>query len=125
MKIEWRNRYVEDGQLEPDEMNRWQCVGYLWSKESEFHPETTFAKYVTQPPNKKGYIRVEVAVIEQKGCRNARVPSTIHKFACRWLHVDNNSFSPEYYVYGNTVEEVQKQIEDKLNRVFNFLVHAL
>ena len=125
MKIEWSNRYVPDGQLEPDEMNRWQCVGYLWSKESEFHPETSWAKVLPQPKRKKGYIRVAIAIIEQKGCRNASVPSTIHKFGCAWLDVDNNHLSTRTYVYGHTVEEVQKQIEDKLNRVFNFLVHAL
>ena len=125
MTIIWHNHYVPDGVLEPDEFNRWQCVGYVWSKEKKFSPETNFTLHHKQPKGKKGYLLVPIARIFQKGTRGSEVPSAIHKFCCQWLHIDQNGLSNQYYVYGHTVEEVQEQIQTKLDKLEKFFKYAI
>ncbi len=115
MKFEWKYRYVPDGQLEPDKQNRWAVNGFIWADIKKSLPDFMFLI----DSSKEGCLPVKVATIFQRGCVIGDVPSVLHQFGCvvPSLYDACGVGLVKKYYYGNTVEEVQKQVEEALNTV--------
>lgn len=117
MKIDWEYKYVPDGQLEPDEHGRWAIYVNIWvnAKEALVQYEKAAEAF-----GRDGYVPVTVAIIEQKGCRGATVPSTIHQFSAgipSFRDACNLGMAHKHYFFGNTIEEVQKQVQEEFDLI--------
>ena len=114
IKLTWTYRYVPEGQLEPDQNNRWLMVGYMMVDTRKILTHLKFSKEAGVP----------VAYIFQKGCKNGSVPSVSHKFACCFPSMDDTGYENFYY-FGNTVEEVKQQVEEEINKTYNIFKHSI
>jgi hypothetical protein len=125
MTIEWRNKYVDDGQIEPDKFNRWLRVGYVKVSKaalSGLYPEQMLEDFF------KDEIPVAIACIHQKGTLPGSVPSLIDKFCACIPQVKeclNGGLSLQVNVFGNTIEEVEKQVEKHYSDIETFFKNII
>lgn len=121
MKLLWRNKYVEDGVLEPDKFNRWLRIGYVKAERAAL--EHVYPKHVLDAF--EDHLYVTLCAIHQKGTVPGIVMSTMHRFAASVPRVSeclNIGIGWEWYIYGDTVEEVERQAEERFNELHRFFL---
>lgn len=121
MKFVWRYRYVQDGQLEPDEHNRWAIDCYMLVHVEKALPQYKWAVEMTG----KKYQQMRVATMVQKGTLPGDVPSTEHRFCVTCLTTDDagNSGLTMRNFFSNDVEELKQEVEaqfEKLKLFFRY-----
>jgi hypothetical protein len=108
MKIHWKYRYVPEGQMEPDEINRWAVDAHIKV------PSVAVKGFDKFPVET---LIVRVATIVQKGTRNGSVPSIVDKFCCTMPVLSSLRLSNQYNLFSNDLEELKSQVEEKLNQL--------
>jgi hypothetical protein len=113
MKLFWKTQYVPEGELLPDQWNRWQMVLYT---------------EMENPKSPTGIIHVPLCCVNQKGC----LPDT---FPCidpemRFCAVDCLSIKDagnlglgERYFYAATIEEIKAIVEAEYKAVHQFFIN--
>jgi hypothetical protein len=110
MKFEWKYKYVPEGQLEPDEHNRWLLECYILVNIEEVFPQF---KWVIEATGEK-FHGVKVAWINQKGTLPGYVPSTVDKFCASiptFLDAMNIGMSNSYNFFSSNLEELKQIVE--------------
>ena len=121
-KFEWRYRYVNDGQLEPDEHGRWAIDCYMFVHIDKALPKYKWCKEMLG----KKHLPVRVATMCQKGCTPDNVPSLIHKFCVTmptFEDAGNIGFSTQRNFFSNDIEELKAIVEkefEHLRTVFRY-----
>jgi hypothetical protein len=113
MKIEWKYRYVPNGQIEPDEYGRWAIDGYMFANINKSLPQ-----YYEMKKLLNNVLRIRIATIQQVGTTPGNVPSLIHRFSAECLTFEdagNFGMGMRYY-FANDVDELKLIVEDKLNQ---------
>lgn len=115
MNIIWKYRYVPEGQMEPDEMNRWALDGYIAIK----------------PEHLKGYEKfpvdtmfVQVATIIQKETRNGLSHKGMDKFSCHLPAIHRDARLSYQNFYHRDLEELKSQVQDQLNNIQHIFNHS-
>lgn len=108
MNISWKYRYVPEGQMMPDEMNRWALDAYIKVLPKDVTGMETF------PVN---FLYIVIATIVQKGTRNGGVPSVNDKFCCRAPVTSHGRFSNASNLFSNDLEELKSQVETEFNNL--------
>jgi len=106
----WRYRYVPEGQLEPDEFNRWAINCYVSVKTKNALPEYHWAGK---------FMHVRVATIVQKGTMNGVVPSIVDKFCACIPCFDSpggDGLSSQRYFYSNEIDDLKRQVEEQFEK---------
>lgn len=122
MKFTWKYRYVPEGQLEPDNHNRWALDCYI-----SVHINKALPQYKVFKPilNNKKYIDIRIASIDQKGTRGSSVPSVHDKFCASipsFEDCGNTGFSHKYNFFSNDIEDLKRQVEEQfimIQKVFS------
>ena len=82
IKFTWSYRYVEDGQLKPDNHRRWalDCYVHVNVRKALKHYQSFFP--IKQ---RKKIIPIKIATICQKGCLPDNCPSLVYRFCATML----------------------------------------
>ncbi len=110
MKFTWKFDYVPEGQMTPDEHNRWGVICYI---EVPVKSVPYFKKLY------KDFMEVAhipIAFIHQKECLpEGGVPSNVHKFACEiptFWEAANFGYGNKN-LFSNDLEELKKMVEEE------------
>lgn len=122
MEIEWFFRYVPEGQMTPDHLNRWAVDGYIWVEAKEAFPqEEEWFSHVT----KDGYYPLKVCTICMKGTIIGSVPS-VHDTFCASIpsfRYRGHGFGDSNF-FGKTLDEVKAQVKEQFEITQRILRHA-
>jgi hypothetical protein len=113
-KFLWKYRYVEEGQLNPDEHNRWAIDCYMLVHIKKALPKYDWVKEMIG----KAYMPVRVATMVQKG--SGFVPSTVHNFCVTmptFEDAGNIGFSHQRNFFSNDIEELKRVVEKEFNHI--------
>lgn len=118
----WKYRYVNEGQLEPDEYGRWAIDCYMFVHIDKALPKYGWCKEMLG----KKHLPVRVATMYQKGSIIGGVPSTVHKFCVTmptFEDAGNTGFSTQRNFFSNDIEELKSIVEkefEHLRTVFRY-----
>jgi hypothetical protein len=128
-KYEWKYRYVNEGETEPDKHGRWAIDCYAFIHIDKALPNYKWCKKLFK--TNKNYLPVRIATMFQKKSVNGSVPSLIHKYCVCMPSFDdagNTGFSNQRYHYSNDIDELKLIVENNfefIKNVFkNFLAEA-
>jgi hypothetical protein len=110
IKFIWKYRYVPDGQLEPDEFNRWAIDCFVLVNTKKALPTFQFA-------GKR--LQVRVATIVQKETLPGGVPSLVDRFCACIPCFDSpgtQGLSSQYNFFSNEIEDLKKQVEEQFEK---------
>ena len=123
LKFEWRYRYVNGG-LEPDQHGRWALDCYI-NVSKDTLPETH--QWLRKAFKKSKYHPIRVAIMQQKGCAGASVPSLVDRFCVTIPSFEggpNTGMSNQHNFFGNDIEELKKKVESQFNLTCNSFTFA-
>lgn len=121
LKFKWYFRYVDEGVMEPDDLNRWAVDGYILADLEKCHPY--LHEFIEM--NVNGEFPIKVCTIVQKNTINGIVPSTVHKFSvCLPSFEYSTQLSNETYFYSNDLEELKEIAEKQLTKTYMILNSA-
>lgn len=121
MEFKWKYRYVPEGQIEPDENNRWAIDCYIES----FVALDSLDRYLKDLHEQ--YIPIKIASINQKGTIPGIVPSLGHKFCCiipSFDNAPNTGISNQACFYSNDIDELKKIVEQQFRQILDILKAA-
>jgi hypothetical protein len=115
MKILWKYRYVEQGQLEPDAFGRWMIEGRV----------KVHAKHISGYEKFNRPMYVTVAHIHQKPDGFIVSDKEVYTFKGEYPYFyDLDNGMDKGAAYGTSVEDVQRQVEERLKRTINIFKYA-
>jgi hypothetical protein len=122
LKFKWVFRYVDEGVMKPDDLNRWAVDGYIFLEQvEELFPDFVDFKSAFEEDG----LPIKVCTIMQKGTLNGIVPSTVHKFSvCLPSFEYSTNLSSETYFYSNDLEELKEIAENQIMKLYNVLNSA-
>jgi hypothetical protein len=124
-KFDWKYRYVEDGQIEPDEHGRWAIDCYMFIHIDKALPKYKWCKGLFK--SDKQYLPVRVATMFQKEAVNGAVPSIVNKYCvCMPTFEDagNIGMSTQRYFYSNDIEELKAIVEEQFEHIRTVFKHC-
>ena len=125
MKFKWQYRYVPDGQLKPDNHNRWAIDCFVYADVQKSLPE--YKWIIGKSGMFRKYMPVRVATMTQQGCLPGCVPSLVNKFCVTMPSFDgagNIGMSTEHNYFSNDIDELKKIVEANfrnIQKVFKYL----
>ncbi len=124
MKFEWKYRYVNEGQLEPDKHGRWAIECFIYAHIDKSLPEQSCWNELHD-----GYYPVCVARISLKKVENdlesvtaghiRRYESCVPSFK-----FPNTGMSNEVYHYSDNIEELKKIVEKEFERTKSVFINC-
>lgn len=117
VKFTWSYRYVEDGQLKPDNHRRWaiDCYVHVNVKKALKHYQSFFP--IKQ---RRKIIPIKIATICQKGCLPDSRPLLVDRFYVSmptFKESANIGFSKNYNFSSDDIEELKKIVEDNYSEI--------
>lgn len=116
MKFTWKYEYVPEGQIGPDQHDRWAILCYISVHIDKALPQYAKIKEMLDTE----YIDVCVSWINQKGTYPGNVPSLVHKFAAccpSFEDAANTGLSTQHYFFSDDIEELKKIVEAEFEKI--------
>ena len=123
-KFKWQYRYVDEGQLDPDEHGRWAIDCYVFVDIDKALPKYKWYKDASG----QKHLPVRIATMCQKGCSPDNVPSLINRFCVTipsFEDAGNTGLSTQRNFFSNDIEELKKIVETEFERLRTVFEHCL
>jgi hypothetical protein len=120
----WDWIYVKEGDLSPDEFNRWRIDCCIYADVANSLPDYEWHIRATG----EDYLPVVVARICQKGCLpEGGVPSTIHRFCASIISIKdapNLGIDGKWNFFSDNIEELKGIVEHEINNARKLFYYA-
>jgi hypothetical protein len=110
MKIEWKFRYTEEGDMNPDKHGRWAVVGYIWVDAEKATPEMGS---IGELYNRDGKVPYIIAWINKDGTNEK--PFTCTMGSSTGMGAGGYSWQTRYT--SRNLKSMQNKITRELNRL--------